>query len=280
MKNKFLLLLFAVIFLYSCKSAPTHITYLENVEKGNTIANFQLNKLNSERVIGADNILSIVVSTANITDAMVLEQFNLVPLTSEKIGISGNSTSSIESPFQPYIVDKKGYINYPVLGQINVAGLTVTDLRDLLIEKLSAHLSQPVVTIEILNNKVKVMGEVFKPGIYEVIDNSSFSIFDALAAASDITISGDKKHVKLLRENNGEMELAVLDLTSTAIFSSPYYYLKNNDIIIVDPNVIRKKDSTYGMADNYRLSVISTIIGVASLITSTVITIVTINTRK
>jgi polysaccharide export outer membrane protein len=173
--------------------------------------------------------------------------------------------------FQSYSVDRNGEIDFPVLGKIKVGGLTHFELESLLEEKLKIHMSEPIVKVVILYNLVKIFGEVRTPGAYHIGNRDRYSIMDALSDAGDITSYGDKKRLKLIREDNGRLESVVLDLTSTDIFTSPYFYLKRNDILVVDPNQMRRRDAQYGMADNYRLSVISTIIGSVSIIASMII---------
>jgi len=136
---------------------------------------------------------------------------------------------------------------------------------------LKSRMSDPVVRVNITENRVRVLGEVKEPGLFDIENRSRYSILDALAEASGITVDGDKKHVKLIREENGKLESIVLDLTTSDVFMSPYYYLKPNDVIVVDPNSTRRRDAQYGSADNYRLSVISTIIGSVGAIVSIIV---------
>jgi polysaccharide export outer membrane protein len=243
----------------------------DDLNKGKELAGTIINRENDKPLILPNNVLRIIVSTENIADIKTNEQFNLLPIIPADL-----STTRISSDmeFQAYYVDRKGEINFPIVGRIKVEGLTRFDLEDLLEEKLKAHISDPVVRVAIYNNLVKVFGEVKLPGAHSIGNRDRYSIMDALADAGDITSFGDKKRVKLIREENGRMESTVLDLTSSDILSSPYYYLKQNDILIVDPNKMRRKDAQYGTADNYRLSVISTIIGSVSIIASMLILVV------
>ncbi|MDR1527395.1 MAG: polysaccharide biosynthesis/export family protein [Dysgonamonadaceae bacterium] len=233
-----------------------------------------------EPKIFPNNILRITVSSANVLDSEVREQFNLMPLVA--LTPASATTSSTDMRFQNYLVDKNGEITYPVLGKIKVEGMTSFELQELLTGKLTQYITHPVVNVSFSNNKIKVLGEVRSPGIYVMGDEKRYSILDAIANAGDITLSGDKKTIKLLRKNpeKEEMEATVLDLTSTDVFASPYFYLQQNDIVIVEPNETRKKDSKFGMQDNYRLSVISTIMGSISLVTTTVITIISLSNNN
>jgi polysaccharide export outer membrane protein len=276
MKYKYILLLFPIVFLFSCKSTQNSITYFDNLKQGSPVSEIPINTLNEDPVILPNNVLLIIVSSANAVDTKVLEQFNLVPLTS-----FDTNTGSISSDreIQSYTVDKNGDIFFPVLGKIKVQNLTVIELQNMLMKELSDYLVSPIVTVQLSNNRIKVLGEVLHPGFVDIANDRRYSILDAIAFVGDITVFGDKKAVKLFRETDGKMESVLLDLTSTDIFSSPYFYMKQNDIIVVDPNNTRKKDSRFGVNDNYKLSVISTVLGSISLITSTIITIISISRK-
>jgi polysaccharide export outer membrane protein len=125
--------------------------------------------------------------------------------------------------------------------------------------------------------RVTVLGEVLKPGTIPVTQEK-MSILDAIGAANDLTIYGDRTNVLLIRENNdGSLEHIRFDLTKSDIFSSPYYYLQQNDKIIVEPNRTRQLDSKYGTADGYKLSIYSMIFSAVSVIASTTIAIISLN---
>jgi polysaccharide export outer membrane protein len=166
------------------------------------------------------------------------------------------------------MVNGAGEIEYPKFGIIKVQGLTHFELEILLREKLKQYISDPFVRIVITRNWVTIHGEVTVPGLYPIENNFRYSILNALADAGGITSAGDKKRIKLIREENGQLEQTIIDLTTSDVFTSPYYYMKPNDIIVIDPNSTRRKDAQYGSADNYRLSVISTIVGSVSLLSS------------
>ena len=270
MKCKLLCISFSIlsaIFLFSCKSIPKDITYFEDMTEKKVLQGTIINNTNELAKIIPNDRLRIIVSSTNRTDIEVLSQFNLAPLT--YLAPYDNSLMN-DVQFQTYLVDKNGEINYPVLGKVKVEGLTVLELMAFFEEKMKEYISDPVVNISLLSFRINVMGEVKSPGIVNV-GNNPISILDAIGYAGDLTIYGDRKNVKLIRNNNGLVEYALLDLTSSNLFSSPYFYLKQNDIIVVDPNTTRKKDSAYGSSDNYKLSVISTVLGSISILVSTVL---------
>lgn len=150
---------------------------------------------------------------------------------------SGGAVTSIG-----YLVDENGNISFPVLGKINVAGKTVPELKVWLASQLSSYLKSPVVEVRITNFKVSVVGEVSFPGAI-IAANQRMSILEALAAAGDIRIGGRKDNVMVVRHQNGQKEVGYIDLTKRAAFSSPYFYLRQNDIVNVSPSVVRQQEA-------------------------------------
>lgn len=139
---------------------------------------------------------------------------------------------------QSYLVDVNGNITFPVLGDIKLAGLTKSEAVALLCDKLTPFLKNPIVTIKYLNYKITVLGEVARPGQYN-IKNERVTILDALGMAGDMTPYGKRNTILITRENNGKLEFARLNLNSEEVFNSPYYLLQQNDVIYVEPNNVR-----------------------------------------
>jgi polysaccharide export outer membrane protein len=239
-----------------------------DLNKGKNLTGTVINPTNDKSVILPGNNLRIIISSGNMLDTKTYEQFNLLPVTPIDPSITRVSN---DMAFQTYTVDENGEIEFPKFGKIKVHGLTHFDLESFLQEKLKSHMSDPVVRVTVTRNWIRVFGEVGAPGLYSIENRFRYSILDVLAEAGGITISGDKRRVKLIREENGRLESVILNLTSSDIFTSPYFYLKQNDVIIIDPNSTRRQDAQYGSADNYRLSVISSIIGSISIIVSVVL---------
>ena len=144
-------------------------------------------------------------------------------------------------------------------------------------EKISKYVKDPLVNIQISNFKVTLMGEVNRPGSLTA-RNDRLSILDAIGQYGDLTINANRKNILIIRDENGQKEMARLDLTDPAIFASPYYYLRQNDVIYVEPNKAKKKNARYSQAQQYNITVFSSVISAVSIITSMVITI--INTSK
>lgn len=159
----------------------------------------------------------------------------------------------------------------PVIGKLHVAGMTVEELRDKLTE--IAHreaASDALVQVELINFTVVVAGEVNSPRIVYISKNR-YSILEAIGAAGDLTPYGERSRVLLIREEDGKKIYKRLDLNSSDILNSPYFYLRQNDYIYVEPNNIREENAKYNQNNSYKLTVISTIVSAASVIASLVI---------
>jgi polysaccharide export outer membrane protein len=155
-----------------------------------------------------------------------------------------------------YLVDQKGNINLPLVGEIHLAGLTKAEAIDLLQKEISKFVADPVVNIRIMNYKISILGEVNRPGIYTVTDER-ISIPQAIALAGDLTIYGERHNVQLIRIENGEKKFYYFDLTSPDLFSSPNYYLLQNDILYVIPNGTKVRSSTYNQNIPLIISILS-----------------------
>ncbi len=129
-------------------------------------------------------------------------------------------------------------IDFPVVGKLRISGLTISQLKDTLAMKLDQYLKNPIVNARILNYKITVLGEVVHPASY-TLQSERISVVDALGMAGDLTIYGKRENVLLIREENAVRKFVRLNLNSSAIFQSPYYYLKQNDVLYVEPNKAR-----------------------------------------
>ena len=186
--------------------------------------------------IHPDDLLSIMV---NSKDPELAQMFNL-PMVSYQIANSNTGYAGGQNRVLGYLVDKEGYIDFPQLGVIRVQGMTRTELtkyiKNQLIEK--GLMKDPIVTIQFLNFKVSVLGEVNLPGTFE-ITSDRITLLDALSLAGDLTVYGQRENVKVIREENGERVVASLDLRNKDLLSSPYYYLQQNDVVYVEPNKVK-----------------------------------------
>jgi len=226
-----------MLLISSC-STPKNINYFPEI-KDETIDN---KSPIQEPQIQLNDLLSIIVTSSNPEASALFNAPN------ESSGITSSAATSTNTLTIGYLVNQNGDISFPVLGTIHVLGLTKYQLTNLITGKIIEKklLIDPIVTIRYLNFKVSVMGEVSRPGVYTT-PTEKLSILEALSFAGDITIYGERNDVLLIRENEkGEKIVKHLDLTNKSILSSPYYYLKSNDVLIVSSNgsrLAREKNS-------------------------------------
>ncbi|MBQ9192498.1 MAG: polysaccharide biosynthesis/export family protein [Bacteroidales bacterium] len=208
------------------------INYLQDVKRDTTMTM----KVNKGIIIQPQDQLSIIVTSR---DPKMSVPFNLSVstfYTGSELASSGGASQRITG----YVVDNSGDINFPSLGSIHVAGLNRWELQDLIKDKLSDNglLRDAVVTVEFLNFKVSVLGEVTAPGTYSVTGDK-ITILQALALARDLTIYGQREDIQVIREQNGRRQIYKMDLTRSDIFNSPAYYLQQNDVVYVTPSKVR-----------------------------------------
>ncbi|MBQ6762078.1 MAG: polysaccharide biosynthesis/export family protein [Bacteroidales bacterium] len=223
----------AVMALVSCNPETyKKINYLQDVRRDTTMTM----KVNNGIIIQPQDQLSIIVTSR---DPKMAVPFNLAVstfYTGSELSSSGGASQRITG----YVVNNEGDITFPSLGSIHVAGLNRWELQELIKDKLSEEglLRDAVVTVEFLNFKVSVLGEVTAPGTYSVTGDK-ITIFQALALARDLTIYGQRENVQVIREQNGRRHIYTLDLTNSEIFKSQAYYLQQNDVVYVTPSKVR-----------------------------------------
>ncbi|RYF85669.1 MAG: polysaccharide export protein [Chitinophagaceae bacterium] len=186
----------------------------------------------AESVIQPNDILSIQVTSVNPQAA---EIFN-TPTTPNRVSNAG-STTVVSGEAVGYLVNPDSTIQFPVLGNIKVVGISKSQLKKQLIDSLVQKklLVDPIVNIRFLNFRVTVLGEVGKPTVVNV-PNEKISILEAIGMAGDLTIYANRENVLLIREIGGVKDIKRLNLNSNEIFTSPYYYLKSNDVVYAEPN--------------------------------------------
>lgn len=247
------------IFLFvSCQSYKK-VPYLQNVEVvENTV---QQGNLYDAKIMPKD-LLNIVVSCTNPELAM---PFNLMTVGSGSAA-SGNAQGGSQST-QAYLVDNEGKINFPVLGELKVSGLTKNEAEQLIVEKLKPYIKEtPIVTVRMVNYKISVIGEVARPGTF-TISNEKVNLLEALAMAGDMTIYGIRDNVKLIREGaDGKQQIITLDLNKAETLLSPYYWLQQNDIVYVTPNKAKARNSDISNSTSLWFSATSILVSLASIL--------------
>lgn len=191
------------------------------------------------------DILSIIVSSL---DKNSDEMFN--PISQQTYQNTNQSTgTTAPAPIVGFQVDVNGKISLPILGQVSVEGLTSQELSKQLTEKLGTYLESPTVIVRIANFKISVLGEVARPSVY-TIPNESITLPEAIAMAGDLTPYGKRKNILIIRETSGNREFVRIDITKRDIFNTPYYYLHPGDIVYVEPSAgkITTSDRAYQLA--------------------------------
>lgn len=245
----------------SCSTPKTSLPYFSDITE---IKEGKLDSMPYMPTIRPDDELFINVSSINPSASAVYNLPHTNPSTLRNFG------QSISPREHTYIVSTEGDITFPMFGKIHVEGMTTEQLAEMLTKKISETVEDPIVTVQLLNFQVNVAGEVRTPGQFTVSRNR-MTILDALSAAGDLTEYGERSNVLIIREENGERKFAHLDLNSSDLLNSPYYYLKQNDYIYVEPNSIRQANSKYNQNNAFKLSVTSTIVSAVSVIASLVI---------
>jgi polysaccharide export outer membrane protein len=243
-------LIFLILMITSCASTK-NVPYFQDISLDPqsqlaTTVEFV------EPIIKIDDILSISIFTLDANTNMTVNQIGAQ-------AISGNLNSSVSTGATPptagFLVDKNGEIVISVIGKIKVAGLTTFEAREAITKQASSFYKDPNVQIRFANFKVTILGEVLRPSSY-IVPNEKVTILDALGLAGDLTIFGRRENIILVRDNAGRKEFARINLNSKEVFNSPYFYLKQNDVIYVEPN--KGKAASLNTARTQTIAIIGT----------------------
>ncbi len=220
MRKKFLLII-TFLCIISC-ATKKEIVYFQDSEE----LNLKVINQTFEPVIETNDILHIMISSI---DDEVVKPFR------RSIQNENNNFSNSNPGLQGYLVNTKGNIKFPILGTFSVAGKTRGQLEEDLKARLSEYITDVVVDVRIMNFKVTVLGEVNNPGVFTISDER-VTLPEAIGLAGDFSEDGMRENVTIIREENGIRRVAKIDFTKTDLFSSPFYFLKQNDIVYVEPS--------------------------------------------
>ena len=227
--------LFIFLLLFASCSQKRNLVYFSDL--GDTAAYQSAIIQNSQPKIQAGDILAIGVNTLN-------PESNLLFNTGVLQSLEGGNGNTISSPTnQGYLVDPKGQINFPVIGKISLAGKTKEQATDHMVEQLQSYVKNPSVNIRFVNFRITVVGEVNKPSTF-VIPNDKINLVEALGLAGDMTVYGKRENILLIREEGGRRTMIRLDLNKKETMNSDYFYLKQNDIVYVEPDKMKEKQAT------------------------------------
>lgn len=250
--------------LFASCSTKNQLAYFQDLPADSTdVVIESLDTDYSLRIIPDDELQISVTSLEPSATSM----FNL-PMAN--IATRGDQQVTGNLAMQTYIVDQDGDIRFPILGNIHVAGMTTKELTDLLIEKISPEVESPMVRVEIVNFAINILGDVKTAGRYN-LKKESVSVLDALAMAGDLTDYGHRKNVLLIRKEGNKTIYHRFDLTDSKTLETPYFYLKQNDVLYVEPDLVKASNAKYNTNNSFKLSVISTIVSSVSVIASLII---------
>lgn len=247
------------MLLLSACSSRKQIVYLQDIKadlKEEIAHKYEIS-------IQRNDLLAIMINSQNTELAL---PFNM-PLVSYQLGTAGVNIA--QQRVLGYLVDVEGNIDFPILGKIHVEGLT----RKQFIEQLKTRMIEedlikdPVITVEFMNARISVIGEVNRPGSY-ALSGERLTLLEAIGMAGDLSIYGKRDRVAVIRENGNERTIAYHDLRSADLFTSPYYYLQQNDIVYVEPNKARAGQSSINQNNSAGvwISVLSLLTSIAVLV--------------
>lgn len=260
MKNTSLLLsLLIIVFLGSCKTQQKMPTYLQTGTDTSGKGMVQIPELTIQK----NDMLSIQVYSASTRPDVSDVLYNL-PVTAPLSG--GNSGTASVAP--GFIVDHAGNIEYPRIGVLHVEGLTKTELAELIKRKINEKdsvLTNPSVIVRFQNLKITVLGEVKNPGVIS-FPGERMTVLEAIGLSGDIGDFGMKDKVKVVREINGVRETGVIDLSDQKLFESPYYNLRQNDVILVEASKLKAKRADNDVAWRRAGLIVSLVTAVAVVV--------------
>lgn len=262
--KRFTFIALVAMALASCSTQRTTLTYFDDLKTNPSAEGLALGTTDYEIKIVPDDELVISV-TSRVVEASA--EYNL-PMTNPATGETMLDISQARQ--QTYVVDAAGDINFPRLGTLHVGGMTTSQVASLIRKKIEGSVEDPHVKVALVNFHVNVIGEVTEPGRKDV-NTERYSILDAIAQAGDLTPYGERENVLLIREEDGKRTVHRLNLNDSRLLESPYFYLRQNDVVYVEPNKIRKDNAKYNQNNAYKLSLASAIISGASVIASLVI---------
>lgn len=267
-KRTALVLSVAAMFLASCTSSKKKkdFTYFNNLPEDSVYIVKDAIE-NKETKLMPGDIITIRVSTL---DDKSTELFNQGVL-SRAPGAYASATSTLQT--DGYMLDKNGDINFPVFGRILLKGKTLEETQRILTQKISAEVKNPIVNVRLQNAIVTVMGEVGKPGPINISDRTT-TVLEAIGRAGDIQPTGKKNDVKVIRRSNdGVTEYAILNLNNISATNSPYYFLQQGDIIVVNSNHVKERIVRGGLDNQQTIYLVTGGLSALAAITTAVVLI-------
>ena len=239
-----------LLLLNSCASRKDLVYYQD-------IDSVQMNNSTYQSLLQPDDLLTIIVRGENPEAVVAFNMPNISYNTNDQTGIETQRLFT-------YLIDNENTINFPVIGKIKLGGLSRVDAEKALVKEISKYVINPKIDLRILNYKITVQGEVNRPGTYP-ITSERVTVVEALSIAGDLTVYGKRSNIMLLREENGTKKVVRMDLTKADFINSPYYYLRQNDVIYVEPNKTKINSAAVGPNTGIILSAVSLLVTVIAL---------------
>lgn len=231
-RNRIQIIIFqlSIVFFSACVSTKS-VTYFQGGKSIDTARYTTLSPVAAlASTIQTGDILAIIVSsTSEETNTL----FNFPNTNTVNTTIFPGSNSQGQQPLG-YMVDGQGNVSLPLVGRVKVLGLSIKEANTLIADKLNQYLKDPTVTIRQLNHKVTVLGEVNRPGVFNLLDNQT-TLLELVGMAGDLTVFGRRDNIVLIRTTNNKREMIRLDFTSRDLLTSPYFFVQNNDVLYVEP---------------------------------------------
>lgn len=213
----------------------------------------------------ADDYISVIV-TADEPETAKPFNFPQEDLGQRNMMMGGGGVQLGMPIMNAYLIDEEGYIDLPVLGRVQAEGLTRRELRDFLLPQYKEYLDNPILNIKIMNFRVSILGDVRQPGV-KIVPNERISIIEVIALAGDLNPTAERKNILVVRERQGERHEYRIDLTGKDFVNSPVYYLEQNDIVYVEPNLAARTQGTFWR------TTLPTVISIATVALTTVLLI-------
>lgn len=245
-----------LLLLFSSCAFKKDVIYYQNMDA----LQIKQNVSSYEVKIQPDDLLMIIVSAEDAEAAIPFNLKTYSMSSNHKLEIAHSSET-----IQQYLVDEHGIIDFPILGKLQVGGFTRTELLQLLKNKISLYVKNPLINLRITNFKISIQGEVNLPGTFSIA-SERVTVLEALSMAKDLTIYGKRKNILIIRENNGVKSFNRVDITNLDFINSPFYYLAQNDIIYVEPNKTKINSSVVGSSTSVLISAISILMSIYVLI--------------
>jgi polysaccharide export outer membrane protein len=249
------MLLITVISISSC-ATKDEVVYFDNAQS----LNGKKNLLDYEPQIEKNDVLRINVSSSSVNEE-ITKPFQMNSQGSQSSGGGGQNLS-----LTGYLVSPQGTINFPVLGPVEVEGLTRTKIQQKLEKQIAEYVRDPVVDVRIVNFSVTVLGEVGSPGRVKITDGR-ITMPELLAMSGDISYTGKRQNIMIVREVNGVKSVGYIDMTESDLFDSPYYYLKQNDLVYVEPTYSRMKSAGFFGSPGSILGLVSSVLSLILIFT-------------